>query len=114
MGKPGVMLYFDMREGLMLLSREERGDLFEAILNYGEFGEVPEFDGKLGIAWCFVKDAIDRDTQRYERVVKRNEYARFVRNQYKNGEQKAPYEVWLQEQHAKGDPDVSAYGDLDS
>ena len=97
-----------------MLSREERGDLFTAILNYGELGEDAAFKGKLGVAWCFVKDAIDRDAERYQRVVQRNEYARFVRNQYKQGEEKLPYEVWLEEHYSKGDPDVAGYGDMDS
>lgn len=67
--RPGVMLYFDLRPCMKRLSLEEKGQLFEHILDYAEFGEVPEPDGILGVAWDFIKPRIDRDAERYEEVV---------------------------------------------
>ena len=68
-GRPGVMFYFDLRPCLKRLSNEEKGQLFESILNYAQFGEVPEPDGMLGVAWDFIKPRIDHDAERYEEVV---------------------------------------------
>ena len=45
MAKPGVMFYFDVRPCIKRLDAAEKGRLFEAILDYGEFGVVPELDG---------------------------------------------------------------------
>ncbi len=68
-GRPGVMLWFDLRPSLKRLSLEEKGLLFECILDYAEYGEVPELDGMTGIAWDFIQPRIDRDAERYEEVV---------------------------------------------
>lgn len=47
--QPGVMLYFEVRPCLIRLNDGEKGQLFEAILDYGEHGIVPDFDGKRGL-----------------------------------------------------------------
>lgn len=47
--RPGVMLYFSLRFALKRLSYEEKGILFDAILDYGETGALPELDGVLGV-----------------------------------------------------------------
>ena len=52
--QPGVMLYFEVRPCLIRLNDGEKGQLFEAILDYGEHGIVPDFDGKMGVAWVFI------------------------------------------------------------
>ena len=66
--QPGIMLYFDVRPCLARLTMEEQGRLFNAILNYGEFGAEPDFDYMLGIAWDFIKPRLDRDKERYEEI----------------------------------------------
>ena len=38
--KPGVMIYFDVLPVLTHLSIEEKGMLFEAILNYAKYGYI--------------------------------------------------------------------------
>lgn len=63
--RPGVMIYFEVRDSLKFLSLEDKGKLFDAILEYGEFGAVPEFDGMLGVAWAFMKPKLDADAERY-------------------------------------------------
>ena len=63
--QPGVMLYFEVRPCLIRLNDGEKGQLFEAILDYGEHGIVPDFDGKMGVAWDFIKPRLDRDSERY-------------------------------------------------
>lgn len=49
MAKPGVMFYFDVRPCIRRLDVEDKGRLFEAILDYGELGVAPDFDGALGV-----------------------------------------------------------------
>ena len=62
------MMYFDIRSGLKRLSKAEKGELFEAVLDYGEFGVIPTFDGLLGMAWDFIQPKIDRDAERYKKI----------------------------------------------
>ena len=64
--KSSFVLYHDIRTPLELLNDEDRGKLFMAILNYSEFGEVPEFNGALGMAFAFIRTALDRDTAAWE------------------------------------------------
>ena len=68
MGKlPGIMMYFDFRPAIDKLSFEQLGRLFAAMLNYGEFGEVPEFtDPEMSMVWGFVARYVDNDRKRYE------------------------------------------------
>lgn len=63
--RPGVMLYFSVRPALKRLSVEQKGKLFCAILDYGESGILPEFDGVLGVCWDFIQPMIDKDAATY-------------------------------------------------
>ena len=71
--RPGVMFYFNTRPCLKRLNNEQKGQLFEAILDYAEFGIVPDFgdDVGLSVAWDFTQPKIDRDNERYEQISKR-------------------------------------------
>lgn len=71
--RPGTMLYFDTRPCLKRLTNDQKGQLFEAILDYAEFSVVPDFgdDMALSIAWDFIQPKIDRDNERYEQISKR-------------------------------------------
>ena len=76
MGKqPGVMLYFDIRPCLERLTMDQQGQLFRAILDYGEWGIEPDFEYMLGIAWDFIRPRLDRDRERYEERVRQCEEA---------------------------------------
>ena len=49
------MLYFDLAPPLKLLSDENRGKLLTAILEYAQYGTVPDFEcDSLAIAWSFI------------------------------------------------------------
>lgn len=67
--QPGVMLYFDIRPSLARLTLEEKGLLFEAILDYGQSGCLPSLEGVAGVAWDFIRPRLDRDRERYEAMV---------------------------------------------
>ena len=82
MSKPGVMFYFDIRPCIKRLTLEEKGVLFEAILDYAERGVVPELDGVLGVAWDFIQPKLDRDSGQYDRKVEQKQYAVFVMKTY--------------------------------
>lgn len=84
--QPGVMFYFELRPSLKRLSGEEKGRLFEAILDYGEFGEVPEFEGKLAFVWDFVQPRLDRDAQRYREMSEKKRVAALARWEKQNAD----------------------------
>lgn len=94
MAKPGVMFYFDIRPCIKRLTLEEKGQLFEAILDYGEYGAIPEVDGAVGVAWDFIQQRLDRDTWRYDEKVEQTKYAVVVREAKKKGIQLPPFEKW--------------------
>ena len=66
--KPGVMIYFETARAIKNLDYEMNGRLFEAIMEYAEFGIVPELDGILAAVWPFIADKVDRDSDRYEAI----------------------------------------------
>lgn len=96
MPKPGVMLYFDLRPCLKRLTGEQKGQLFEAILEYGEFGVAPDFDADIGlaVAWDLIRPMIDRDNERYLAQVKKKQYAVYTRECKKNGIDAPDFETW--------------------
>ena len=65
-GKTSFVLYHDIREPVDMLTDEERGKLFSAILNYSEYGELPDFKGALQMAFAFIRTALDRDAEKWE------------------------------------------------
>lgn len=94
MKRPGVMLYFDIRPSLKRLTTEEKGQLFEAILEYAEFEKIPKFDGCLGVAWDFIQPRIDKDRDNYRETVYKKQYAVFTREAKKYGIEPPSFEVW--------------------
>lgn len=94
MAKPGVMFYFDVRPCIKRLDISEKGRLFEAILDYAEFGTVPDLDGALGVAWDFIQPKLDRDAGRYDRQVEQKQYAVFAREVRKKGGTPVPFDEW--------------------
>ena len=74
--QPGVMLYFDVRESIAQLSYEEKGMLLDAILDYGQKAQEPDFANRtLGLIWPFVRKDIHRDAQRYRDRQMQAQYA---------------------------------------
>ena len=95
MGKmPGIMFYFETRPCLGRLTMMERGALFDAILNYGEFGVIPQFEGMLGVAWDFIQPKLDKDRERYEAQCAKSRYAAYTREAKKREEIPLSFEEW--------------------
>ena len=105
MARPGIMLYFDMLEPVRVLPDAEKGRLLVAMLEYGQFGKVPEFQGMLALAWAFVKPKLDRDGQSYDNAKLQRKYAAFCRQRAARELPKIPFQQWLDEgqRHETGD-----------
>lgn len=95
MARPGIMLYFDILEPIKVLPDADKGRLLVAMLEYGQRGVVPEFDGMLALAWGFVKPKIDKDSEEYNRTVLKRQYATYCRDRKKKGEPDISFEEWM-------------------
>lgn len=95
MARPGIMLYFDILEPIKVLPDADKGRLLVAMLEYGQSGTVPEFDGMLALAWGFVKPKIDKDSEEYNKTVLKRQYATFCRDRKRKGEPDISFEEWV-------------------
>lgn len=94
MARPGIMLYFDILEPIRVLPDEEKGRLLMAMLEYGQSGTLPQFDGMLALAWGFVKPKLDRDDESYENAKEQRKYAAFCKKRSALNLPKIPFEEW--------------------
>ena len=95
MARPGIMLYFDILEPIKVLPDADKGRLLVAMLEYGQSGIVPEFDGMLALAWGFVRPKIDKDEYEYNMSVLRRQYATTCRERKRKGEPEITFDEWL-------------------
>lgn len=95
MARPGIMIYFDMLGPIRVLSDEDKGRLFLAMLEYGQDGTIPQFDGMLEMAWAFVKPKIDKDEESYEDSVLQRRYAAFCKKLLRLKLPKIAFDEWL-------------------
>ena len=95
MARPGIMIYFDMLGPIRVLPDADKGRLLVAMLEYGQNGTVPQFDGMLALAWEFAKPKLDRDNEEYNRTVLKRQYATFCRDRKKKGEPEISFDEWL-------------------
>ena len=95
MARPGIMLYFDILDPIRVLPDADKGRLLVAMLEYGQSGTVPEFEGMLALAWGFVKPKIDKDSEEYNKTILKRQYATFCRDRKRKGEPEISFEEWL-------------------
>ena len=95
MARPGIMLYFDILEPIKVLPDADKGRLLVAMLEYGQSGRAPQFDGMLALAWGFVKPKIDKDEEEYNMSVLRRQYATTCRERKRKGEPEITFDEWL-------------------
>lgn len=62
-----IVVYSGYRVLLEKLSNEEQGRLLMAMLNYAEYGEVPDFGGALKVAFGLIRYRMDQDAERDEK-----------------------------------------------
>lgn len=72
MEKGSFLIYLDYEEHFNLLSDEELGRLFRAIMKYEKTLEVPKLDGMLKMAFSFIKTQLDKDREKYNETCKKN------------------------------------------
>lgn len=95
-GKPGVMIYADLRYTITKLTDAQAGQLFRAILEYGLDGKKPQLDSDLDILWSIVQARLDADDDRYYDVVNKRSYAAYVRWAKEKNQHPLSYEKWLE------------------
>lgn len=64
--KKAFLIYCDYKQHLELLSAEECGLLFIALLDYAETRKPPKLHGATAMAFSFIKAQMDRDEAKYE------------------------------------------------
>lgn len=109
MGKrPGIMVYFDMLDALEEYEAEERGLLFTAMLRYGLYGEIPEFEDRgMRTIWKSAQQKIDLDGVRYENTCNGRRYSAYHREAKKRGEEPLSREAWEQMQREDLSNDIT-------
>lgn len=74
---------------------EQRGILFDAILEYAECGVEPTFcDDTMKMAWAFVRPRTDRDGMNYNLKVAKSKYAVYCREAKKEGKEPLSFTDW--------------------
>ncbi len=85
--RPGVMLYYDcIRPALKRLDDSQCGVLLRAIIDYAEYGVIPELAPMTGMAFDMLIPKLDRDAEKYEESREQRQYAVYVREKQKAGE----------------------------
>lgn len=93
-GRPGFVVYFDIRQSVELLSKEQTADLFLAMLNYAEYGELPNLDVPTQICFNMMRSRMDYDAEKYNKSIQQKRYAAYVRDAKSMGRDPIPYEDW--------------------
>lgn len=102
--KPGVMIYLDMLPVVKQLSNEEKGILFESILEYAQDGTVRKLPPNLNILWPLIEAKLDNDELRYRQTIAKRGYGSYTRWAKQRGQEPVTYKDWV---IAKG---YAAYG----
>ena len=97
----GVVLYYDYRTQLSLLSDEDRGRLLMALLDYGEKGTEPELDGAALMAFSFIRSQMDRNAAKYAEICRKRAEAGKKGGRPKEGESEGKSEAENQSEAKK-------------
>ena len=93
--RPGVMLYFDaLRPAISRLDEAQCGALLRSVLDYAQYGVLPELDPMTGLAFDMLVPKIDRDAERYEESREPRQYAAYAREKKKTGESCLSFADW--------------------
>jgi len=68
--KKSFIVYFDYLESLNLMSDEDAGKLFKAMVIYAKTKEMPVLTPVLSMAFSFIKPRIDSDSEKWEETRK--------------------------------------------
>ena len=104
--RPGVMLYFDaVRPAISRLNEAQCGVLLRSVMDYAQYGVVPELDPMTGLAFDMLVPKIDRDAERYEESREQRQYAGYVREKKRSGEPALSIAEWRLARLRAGEPD---------
>ena len=93
--RPGVMLYFDaVRPAISRLNETQCGVLLRSVMDYAQYGVIPELDPMMGLAFDMLVPKIDRDAERYEESREQRQYAAYTREKKRSGEQALSIAEW--------------------
>ena len=93
--RPGVMLYFDaVRPAISRLNETQCGVLLRSVMDYAQYGVLPELDPMTGLAFDMLVPKIDRDAERYEESREQRQYAAYTREKKRSGEQALSIAEW--------------------
>lgn len=67
--RESFVMYTANIDQILLLNMEQRGNLFTAIMLYAADKELPQMDGMTQMAFSFIKAQLDRDNQKYQKMV---------------------------------------------
>lgn len=74
--RPGVMIYHEILVPMQHLEDDQKGKLFNAILEFSARGTEPEFESsELAIAWGFIRPKLEHDFNKYVKKVESNRRA---------------------------------------
>lgn len=73
--KNSFVLYTEYAKHLALLSMEQRGVLFTAIMAYELGDTLPDMDGMTQMAFSFISEQLSRDKEKYESTCKKRSEA---------------------------------------
>lgn len=66
MDKISFLMYLDYEEQFNLLTDEQLGQLMRAIMKYEKTRELPKLDGIVKMAFSFIKQQLDRDSEKWK------------------------------------------------
>lgn len=69
--RDSFVMYTSYYQHIQRLSMERRGQLFTAIMEYASGNDLPEMDEVVEMAFSFIKDQMDRDSEKYQKIVKK-------------------------------------------
>lgn len=73
--KKSFVLYANYLNQIKVLSDEEAGILFKGLLEYVKYGEYPMLSGAAMMAFSFIAEQIDRDTEKYLEITEKRRKA---------------------------------------
>ena len=110
---PGLMLYFaDIRPALQMLTDEQIGRIFRAVMNYAENGERPQIEGIESLVFAMLTPKIDRDRETYGKKLLHANYMAYCRKFRDSGQdekEKLTEEQWIQLQESNCQTSTSDY-----
>lgn len=75
MDKISFLMYLDYEEQFNLLTDEQLGQLMRAIMQYEKTNEVPKLEGIVKMAFSFIKQQLDRDSEKWQEEKKKRSEA---------------------------------------